>query len=62
MFGEKMTAMKKKDIHEESVLFKSPFLGLRQFLAAESPLKMMKNALYFMLKAVFVCKIFSFLP
>lgn len=32
MFGEKMTAMKKKDIHEESVLFKSPFLGLRQFL------------------------------
>ena len=60
MFGEKMTAMKKKDIHEESVLFKSPFLGLRQFLAAESPLKM-KNALYFMLKAVFVCKIFSFL-
>ena len=56
-----MTAMKKKDIHEESVLFKGPFLGLRQFLAAESPLKVMKNALYFMLKAVFVCKIFSFL-
>ena len=39
MFGEKMTAMKKKDIHEESVLFKSPFLGLRQFLAAGKPIK-----------------------
>ena len=26
--------------------------GLRQFLAAESPLKMMKNAFYFTLKVV----------
>ena len=30
--------------------FKGLLLGLRQFLAAESRLKMMKNAFYFMLK------------
>ena len=32
---------------------------LRQFLVAESPLKMMKNAFYFMLKALFILKIFK---
>ena len=31
------------------------------FLATESPLKMMKNAFYFTLKALFVFKIFKFL-
>ena len=35
--------------------------GLRQFLANESPLKMMKNAFYFTLKALFVLKLFKFL-
>ena len=35
--------------------------GLRQFLAAESPLKMMKNAFYFASKTLFVLKIFKFL-
>ena len=30
--------------------------GLRQFLANESPLKMMKNAFYFILKAPFTLK------
>ena len=34
--------------------------GLRQFLATESPLKIMKNAFYFILKALFVLKIFMF--
>ena len=34
---------------------------LRQFLANESPLKMMKNALYFTLEAAFFLKIFKFL-
>ena len=33
--------------------------GLRQFLATESPLKMMNNAFYFTLKALFVLKIFK---
>ena len=35
--------------------------GLRQFLATESPLKIMKNAFYFTSKALFVLKIFNFL-
>ena len=34
---------------------------LRQFLATESPLKMMKNVLYFTLKALFALSIFQFL-
>ena len=34
---------------------------LRQCLATESPLKMMKNTIYFTLKALFVLKIFKFL-
>ena len=38
-----------------------PTLGLRQFLAVESPLKRIKNAFYFMLKARFVLNIFTFL-
>ena len=35
--------------------------GLRQLLATESPLKMMGNAFYFTLKALFFLKIFKFL-
>ena len=35
--------------------------GLRQFLANQSPLKVMKNAFYFISKALFVFKIFKFL-
>ena len=35
--------------------------GLRQFLATEIPLKMIKNAFYFTLKACLVLKIFKFL-
>ena len=35
---------------------------LSYILATESPLKMMKNAFYFTLKALFVLKIFKFLP
>ena len=34
---------------------------LRQFLAIESPLKMMKNAFYFSSNTLFVLKIFKFL-
>ena len=40
---------------------KGAFSGLRQFLATESPLKMMKNAFYFNSKALFVLKIFKLL-
>ena len=35
--------------------------GLRQFLESESPLKKLKNAFYFTLKALFILKIFKFL-
>ena len=41
--------------------FKDALSGLKQFLATESPLKVMKNAFYFTLKALFVLKIYKFL-
>ena len=37
----------------------SQLLGLRHFLTAESPLKMMKNAFYLMLKALLVLRLFG---
>ena len=40
---------------------KGALSGLRQLLATKSPLKIMKNAFYFMLNALFVLKIFKFL-
>ena len=42
-------------------MFKGAISGLRQVLATETPLKMMKNAFYFTLKVLFVLKIFKFL-
>ena len=39
-------------------IFKGVLAGLRQFLATESPLKIMENAFYFTSKALFVLKIF----
>ena len=41
---------------------KDALSGLRQFLASESPLKMMKNAIYFTLKDLLVLNTFKFLP
>ena len=41
--------------------FKGALSGQRQFLANGSPLKRTKNALYLILKALFVLKIFKFL-
>ena len=38
-----------------------PTMDLTQFLKTESPLQMMKNSFYFMLKALFGLKIFTFL-
>ena len=40
----------------------SPLLSLRQFLAAESPFKMMKYDFFFMLKPLFILEIFKCLP
>ena len=42
-------------------MVKGALSGLIQFLATESPLKMMKNAFDFTVKALFVLKIFKFL-
>ena len=38
---------------------KSPPSGQRQFLATESPIKMMRNAFYFTSEAFFVLRIFK---
>ena len=43
------------------LFLKGALSGLRQFLANESPSKMMKDAFYFTLKALSVLKIFKFL-
>ena len=43
------------------VTTKGTVSGLRQYLATESSIKMMKNAFYFTLKALFVLKILKFL-
>ena len=42
-------------------LIKGALSGLRQFLATEVSLKMVKNTFYFTSKALFVLKIFKFL-
>ena len=45
-------------IKQISCSFKGALSDMRQFLATESPLKMMKNVFYFTVKALFVLKIF----
>ena len=40
---------------------KGALSGLRQFLTTKTPLKMMKNAFYFISKALLVLEIFKFL-
>ena len=49
-------------VSTSSPIFKGSLLGLRQFLAIENHLKMMKNTFYFMLKSLFVLEVFAFLP
>ena len=46
---------------EASIRLKAAFSGLRQLLATESPLKIIKSAFYITLKALFILKIFKFL-
>ena len=45
----------------KSEYFKGALSGLRQFVATENTLKVMENAFYFTLKALFILKIFTFL-
>ena len=42
-------------------LLKGALSRMRQFLATESPLEMIKNAFYFTLKTLCVLKVFEFL-
>ena len=42
-------------------IFKGALSSLRQFLATESPLRMLKNVFYFTLKTLLVLEIFRFL-
>ena len=48
------------EISQFPTIFKAHFKSQRQFLTTESPLKMMKNAFYLTLKALFVLNIFDF--
>ena len=57
-FYRKLSHALRHDLKFE--IFKGAVPGLRQILATESPLKMMKGV-YFNLKALFVLKIFKFL-
>ena len=47
--------------HFVELALKGALSGLRQFLATESPLKLMKNAFYFISKTLFILKGFKFL-
>ena len=47
--------------NETKVVIKGALSGLRQFLATENPLKMIKNTFYFTIEALFALKIFKFL-
>ena len=49
------------ELFECAFNFQDALLGRRQFLATESPLKMMENAFYFTSNTLFVLKIFKFL-
>ena len=49
----------KRKLYVFLFFFKGALSGLRQFLAAENPLIMMKNAFYFTLEALFFFKVFK---
>ena len=49
--------IKQSGAEQQEHFLKCALSGLRQFFATESPLKMMKNAIYFTLKPLFFLKI-----
>ena len=51
-----------QEIDSNSKSLKGLLQDLTKILIAECPLKMMKNAFYFMLKAIFALPIFTFSP
>ena len=48
-------------VNDKKSYVRGALSSLRQFLATESPLKMLKNAFYFTLEALLVLKVFKFL-
>ena len=56
-----MNAEDSKTNRPQKFVLKGGLSCFSHFLAAESPLKIMKYAFYFMSKALFVLKIFKFL-
>ena len=52
--------MFRKGLYQISCNFIGALSSLRQFLATENPLEMMKNTFYFTLKAPLVLKMFTF--
>ena len=60
-FRSNILNLEVKPRNTKRLTFKGTASGLRQFLAAESLLKVVKNAFYFTSKACFVLKIFKFL-
>ena len=57
---DKVSSLESPSLLKED-FFKGTLEGLIQLLSTESPLKVMKNAFYFTLKALFVVKLFIFL-
>ena len=61
MFKYEITQKEREMSKKMRSCLKGTLSGLGQYLTNESPLKVMKNAFYFTLKALFVLKIFKFL-
>ena len=59
--GRVFSHNKKLGVSGKVICVKGALSGLTQVLATESPLKMVKNAFYFILKAPFILKIFKLL-
>ena len=57
----RISFLNKRFCFNSSIKVKGALVGLRRFLATENPLKTIKSAFYFTLKALFVLKIFKFL-
>ena len=56
-----ISAISKQFFKNHNIELKDPLPGLGQFQATESSLKMIENAFYFTLKALFAFKIFKFM-
>ena len=61
MITQKSQREENKETTVKSQNFKGTLSDLRQFLATESPVEMMKNAFYFFLKALFLLELFKLL-